>query len=150
VGGARAGVVATALSVLAVDLLFTWPRGNLLPVRLSDWVGLLLYAAIGLLVSWMADKVGWARRYEAEGLERDQAEQAVRGRGATVRCFYECAPLMMGIVEVPADNSDILHVYDNPATDRFFGRPRGSTAGQSAMGMGVPEEAVRRWIEHYR
>jgi PAS domain S-box-containing protein len=57
---------------------------------------------------------------------------------------------MMGVVEVPADNSDIFHVYDNPATDRFFGRARGSTVGQSALGMGAPEEVVRRWIEHYR
>jgi PAS domain S-box-containing protein len=57
---------------------------------------------------------------------------------------------MMGVVEVPADNSDIIHVYDNPATDRFFGRPPGSTAGQSALVMGAPAEAVKCWIEHYR
>src|SRR5262249_25545154 len=69
---------------------------------------------------------------------------------STLRSFYESAPLMMGVVEVPADNSDIIHIYGNPATERFFGRPRGSTGGQSARGMGAPEEAVRRWIEHYR
>jgi PAS domain S-box-containing protein len=57
---------------------------------------------------------------------------------------------MMGVVEIPADDSDIVHVYDNPATDRFFGRPQGSTVGQSALGMGVPKEAVKHWIEQYR
>jgi PAS domain S-box-containing protein len=57
---------------------------------------------------------------------------------------------MMGVVEVPADNSDIIHIYDNPATDRFFGRPPGSTVGQSALAMGAPQEATRRWIENYR
>jgi PAS domain S-box-containing protein len=69
---------------------------------------------------------------------------------STLRSFYESAPLLMGVVEVPADNSDIIHIYDNPATDRFFGRARGSTAGQSALAIGAPEEAVRRWIEQYR
>jgi PAS domain S-box-containing protein len=57
---------------------------------------------------------------------------------------------MMGVVEVPPDDSDIVHIYDNPATDRFFGRPQGSTVGQSALGMGVPTETVQRWIEQYR
>ena len=74
--------------------------------------------------------------------------EALRASESTLRSFYESAPIMMGVVEVPADNSDIFHVYDNPATDRFFGRARGSTVGQSALGMGMPEEVVRRWIEH--
>jgi PAS domain S-box-containing protein len=81
---------------------------------------------------------------------RKRAEEALRASESTLRSFYESAPLMMGVVEVPADNSDILHIYDNPATDRFFGRLRGSTVGQSALAMGAPEEAVRRWIENYR
>jgi PAS domain S-box-containing protein len=79
-----------------------------------------------------------------------RAGEAMRASESTLRTFYESAPLMMGVVELPADNSDIIHIYDNPATDRFFGRPRGSTVGQSALAMGVPEEAVRRWIQQYR
>jgi PAS domain S-box-containing protein len=89
-------------------------------------------------------------RQAADLIEVARAEEALRTSESTLRTFYESAPLMMGVVEVPADNSDIIHSYDNPATDRFFGRPQGSTVGQSALGMGVPEEAVRRWIEHYR
>jgi PAS domain S-box-containing protein len=80
--------------------------------------------------------------------ERKRVEEALRESEARLRSFYESAPLMMGVVEVAADNSDIIHVYDNPATTRFFGL--GSTVGQSALGMGAPEEAVRLWIEHYR
>ena len=82
--------------------------------------------------------------------ELEEANAALSASESTLRSFYESAPLMMGVVEVPADDSDIIHIYDNPATDQFFGRPRGSTAGQSAVAMGAPEEAVRRWIEHYR
>src|ERR1044072_8821719 len=77
-------------------------------------------------------------------------EKALRTSESTLRSFYESAPLRMGVVEVPADNSEIIHIYDNPATDRFFGRRPGSTAGQSALRLGAPEEALRRWIENYR
>lgn len=89
-------------------------------------------------------------RQAADLVEIARAEEALRTSESTLRSFYESAPLMMGIVEVPADNSDIIHIYDNPATDRFFGRPLGSTVGQSALSMGAPADAVSRWIEHYR
>jgi PAS domain S-box-containing protein len=89
-------------------------------------------------------------RQAADLVEVARAEEALRTSESTLRSFYESAPLMMGVVEVAANNSDIIHVYDNPATDRFFGRPLGSTAGQSALGMGAPEEVVSRWIEQYR
>lgn len=89
-------------------------------------------------------------RQAADLIELARAEDALRTSESTLRSFYENAPLMMGVVEVLADDSDIIHIYDNPVTDRFFDRPPGSTVGQSALGMGAPEEAVRRWIEHYR
>jgi PAS domain S-box-containing protein len=88
-------------------------------------------------------------RQAADLIEMARAKEALRTSESTL-LFYEHAPLMMGVVEVLADNSDIIHIYDNPATDRFFGRPRGSTAGQSSLAMGAPREAVRLWIEHYR
>src|SRR6266436_3321103 len=67
--------------------------------------------------------------------ELEGVNAALRASESTLRSFYESAPLMMGVVEVSADDSDILHIYDNPATDRFFGWPPGSTDGQSALGM---------------
>ena len=81
-------------------------------------------------------------RQAADLVEVARAQEVLRTSESTLRSFYESAPLMMGVVEVPADNSDIIHLYDNPATDRFFGRPLGSTVGQSALRMGAPEEAV--------
>jgi PAS domain S-box-containing protein len=89
-------------------------------------------------------------RQAADSIEMAQAGEALRTSESTLRSFYESAPMMMGVVEVAADDSDIMHIYDNPATDRFFGRPRGSTARQSALGMGAPQEVVRTWIGNYR
>ena len=82
--------------------------------------------------------------------ELEGVNAALRASESTLRSFYESAPLMMGVVELPADDSDIVHIYDNPATDRFFGRPQRSTVGKSAVGIGAPKEVVRRWIEQYR
>jgi PAS domain S-box-containing protein len=82
--------------------------------------------------------------------ELEEVNAALRASESTLRSFYESAPVMMGVVELPPDDCDILHIYDNPATDRFFGRPHGSTRGQSALGMGAPKEVVTRWIEQYR
>ncbi len=89
-------------------------------------------------------------RQAADLIEGARAEEALRTSESTLRSFYESAPLMMGIVEVPADDSDIIHIYDNPATDRFFGNPQGSTVGRSSLEMGTTKEAVRNWIENYR
>ena len=89
-------------------------------------------------------------RQATDLIEVARAEEALQTSESTLRSFYESAPLMMGVVEIPADNSDIIHVYDNPATDQFFGRLRGSTVGQSALGMEVPKVAVSSWIKQYR
>jgi PAS domain S-box-containing protein len=45
---------------------------------------------------------------------------------------------------------DILHIYDNPATCRFFGRAPGSSAGRLASELGAPPDAIREWVMHYR
>jgi PAS domain S-box-containing protein len=275
VGGARAGLMATVLSAVAMEVLFMEPQGSMMWGRPGEWVELVLFTSAGGLIIWMAAKVDRAHKQEAEALARKRGEEAVhtvslelqqaletsatgithcsrdlrylsanpaiakltgvplerivgrpiaevlgaealevvrpyvervlrgervvfetevpyavtgrkwmhvayapeedaagnvtgwvasvtditewkraenalRASESTLRSFYESAPLMLGVVEVPADNSDIMHVYDNPATDRFFGRSRGDTAGQSARGMGAPEEVVTRWIENYR
>lgn len=81
---------------------------------------------------------------------RMQAENALRDSVSTLRSFYASSPLSMGVVELPADDSDVIHVYDNPATERFFGVTGGGTAGRSARSMGVPDEVLTRWICAYR
>lgn len=64
--------------------------------------------------------------------------------------FYETVPLMMGVVDLPPDDSDILHVYDNPATERFFGLAAGSTTGKRASELGVPPDTIKVWVDRYR
>jgi PAS domain S-box-containing protein len=80
----------------------------------------------------------------------EEANAALRASESMLRSFYESAPVMMGVVEIPANNSDIVHIDANPATERFFGLRRGHICGQSSLGMGIPKEAVKRWMEQYR
>lgn len=69
---------------------------------------------------------------------------------AILRNFYEHSGLMMGVVELPEDDSDIIHIYDNPTTEEFFQVPKGSLAGRSANELGVPADVRDAWIGHYR
>jgi PAS domain S-box-containing protein len=76
------------------------------------------------------------------------SQQALKESEETLRAFYENSPLMMGVVEV--DGDDILHIYDNAASCRFFEVPQGATAGKWAKDLGVPRESTQLWLEKYR
>jgi PAS domain S-box-containing protein len=111
-------------------------------------------------IAWLAER-GLVERDPAGrparliGLSQDitarkQAEIGLRESESTLRSFYESSPLLMGVVELPDDDSDILHVYDSPATERFFGTPPGATVGRGARDLGAPPEALANWLLHYR
>src|SRR3954453_4483565 len=68
---------------------------------------------------------------------------------AALRAFYESSRVCMGVVEL-TDDGDILHLYDNPATARFFGLPPGTTGGRRARAdLGVDPQVVAIWHERY-
>ena len=69
---------------------------------------------------------------------------------ALLRRLLDRTSLMMGVVELPDDDSDIVHVYDSPGTYRFFGIERDSLEGKSARQLGVPPEVIAEWVRHYR
>jgi PAS domain S-box-containing protein len=92
-----------------------------------------------------------ARRAAVQGLVR-QAEE-LRTNDATLRGFLDHTPVLMGVVELRRTGaaSEIVHVYDNPASERFFAAPEGGTASQRASAApGVPDESIAIWVEHYR
>lgn len=91
-----------------------------------------------------------ARRELAEAksrAERRKAEDALRESDVTLRSFYDSAPVLMGIVELPGD--DILHLYDNAATARFFRHPPGATEGKLATELGAPTPVIAEWRRRY-
>lgn len=80
--------------------------------------------------------------------QRKRAERALIETGATLRSFYDTAPIMMGVVEVRDD--DIVHITDNAATGRFFGIDADTLAGRRVSECGVPADHLREWVRRYR
>ncbi|MFH7026633.1 MAG: PAS domain S-box protein [Heteroscytonema crispum UTEX LB 1556] len=81
-------------------------------------------------------------------VEYKRAEEALHHSEHIISSFYDSAPMMMGVVELRDD--DILHVSDNAATAKFFGRIPGAMKNRLASQMGVPQKYIRDWINHYR
>jgi PAS domain S-box-containing protein len=80
---------------------------------------------------------------------RRAEEDKLRQSEATLRSYYESAPVFMGITEI-IGGADILHVYDNPAACRFFGVEKGQTAGHLSSELGAPPKTRSEWIKYYR
>ncbi|MGE3541932.1 MAG: MASE1 domain-containing protein, partial [Candidatus Tectimicrobiota bacterium] len=127
----------------------------------------LLHARIVMLQTFLGIAAISALIVATLSLQRDQAlrtlstvnaalEARVAERTATLResearlrGFYDTAPFFMGVTE--PGNDDVLHLYDNPATCRFFGTEPGATAGKWARAeLGAEPATVQCWIEHYR
>ncbi len=79
-----------------------------------------------------------------------EAERKLKDNESTLRSFYESSPLLMGVVDIPADDSDIRHRYANSASERFHGVRPGGMEGVGARELGLPPEVVSRWVRHYR
>ncbi len=78
---------------------------------------------------------------------RKQAEDALRDREETLHGFYDSIGLMMGVVELLDD--DILHISGNAETARYLGLDPEKIMGSRSRELGVPEERVAMWREHY-
>ena len=55
----------------------------------------------------------------------------------------------MGVVELTEDDK-IFHIYDNPATARFFNVEYKGIKSRSADELGAPSEAISEWLVRYR
>jgi PAS domain S-box-containing protein len=89
-------------------------------------------------------------RTAAVAIERRRAEEALQEASATLRSFYDTAPVMMGVVEVEADRDDVVHVTDNAATGQFFSVNPDSLSQRRASEIGVPPDHLREWVRRYR
>ncbi|GAB5445064.1 MAG: hypothetical protein Fues2KO_54130 [Fuerstiella sp.] len=93
---------------------------------------------------------------QVAGVARDITEakrtaERIRQTEARLHAFLDNAPVMMGLVELPADDADILHVLDNRATEEFFGCGADETAGKWAeKDLRIGAETKELWVQHYR
>lgn len=82
--------------------------------------------------------------------ERKRAEDKIRENEAILRAYYNSSPLLMGIVELGDDDDLVTRIYDNPATEAFFGIAPGRPDQTSIGWLASSTEARRLWILNYR
>jgi len=80
--------------------------------------------------------------------EHKRVEEELQKTESTLKSFFDNAPMMMGVVEITSN--DVLHLSDNQATANFYGQPEGGTTGKWCSQLGMPQEVMKIWIEHYQ
>jgi CheY-like chemotaxis protein/two-component sensor histidine kinase len=76
------------------------------------------------------------------------AEAALKESQAALQSFYDSSPFLMGVVEL--EGEEILPIYCNNATARFYGTDVESIVKQSKEQLGIPRAIDELWIQHYR
>lgn len=83
--------------------------------------------------------------------QRRRGENALRESQQHLAAFFDDAPVMMGVNEIPADFSDVYHIMDNRAAEHFLGVQPGQTSGKWTIAdLGSTSEAVALIEPHYR
>jgi len=76
------------------------------------------------------------------------AKEALRKQEETLRSFLDHAPMIMGLVDVHDD--DLIPVYYNQATARFWGVSDEELIRKSARESGLPPDHIALWVSKYR
>jgi PAS domain S-box-containing protein len=96
------------------------------------------------LLSWAGLKARIEKLLRSETQNLTQTAQESLG---VLKTFYEHAPSLLGVVEL--EDSDIRHVYDNPAASRFYGVSPGLSAGKLESALGIDANQTSYWHTHY-
>ncbi|MES2306341.1 MAG: PAS domain S-box protein [Gemmatimonadota bacterium] len=102
------------------------------PARLRHKDGSIREVLISSNVLFENGEFIHTRCFTLDVTARNAAAAAMRESEATLRAFYDTSPACMGIVE-PTAEGDLLHIYDNPASCRFFGADPGTLEGKRSL-----------------
>lgn len=106
---------------------------------IGPFLGLLVALLATALAVWLLER----SRRGSFGLRRPAQESL-----SVLQTFYEHSPTLLGVVELT--DTDIYHVYDNPAACRFFSVLTGLTKGVLESDLGVSKEQTALWSQHFR
>ena len=156
----RAALLVGTAAAVALSLLVNALLARALDEREAANAGLLdanaqLREAAVLLEEQAVELEHQTDQLQDTAARLGDANAALASSRETLQSFYDHAPVLMGVVALvagggPDGGDDILHLYDNAATDRFFGVPSGATANRRATALGVPPAVIRLWASHYR
>jgi PAS domain S-box-containing protein len=165
IGGPRAGVVATGLSLLIVDYYLTPPLYSLTIKTSIDQIAMVTFAVTGLLMSWITARHNLSRRL-AQAAEREhnhemerQAEErtadllaaneslkaeTLRRRASEQRfsAVVDGTPVAMVMIDAQG-NIELA----NAKAEEFFGYARADMIGRE-LEMLLPERLRHRHVGH--
>ena len=157
------GIVTLAVSMIGTIYLFISPRYEFALENVGDQLSTALFIFCGVCCaalgqaqrisrvrarSALANALERKAELEAEVSRRERMEDSLRQSEATLRAFYDSAPVCMGIVELLEE--DVRHLYDNAAGCRFYGTEPGATVGRLESELGTSPEILRLWQSKYR
>lgn len=157
------GIVTLSLSMIGTIYFFIAPRHALGFDTFADQFSAAMFFFCGICCAALGEAQRVSRErarsalvhalerkteLEAEVSRRERTEDSLRQSEATLRAFYDSAPVCMGIVELLPE--DILHLYDNAASCRFLGTPPGATTGRFESELGTPNQVLHLWLAKYR
>jgi sigma-B regulation protein RsbU (phosphoserine phosphatase) len=80
--------------------------------------------------------------------ERKLAEDRVREQERMLRCIYDSAPMVTGIVERVED--DLLHISGNVDAAQYFGITQEELRNQFTSDLGLPPDELAMWVQRCR
>ncbi|OZG61432.1 osmosensitive K+ channel histidine kinase [Bifidobacterium lemurum] len=79
IGGVAPATMAAVLSGLALDYLYVAPTGSLHMPHWQDWLTMLLYVAVGVIVSFVVDRAGERARQAQRASAESEMLAAISG-----------------------------------------------------------------------
>jgi PAS domain S-box-containing protein len=134
-GGRRAGIVATLASAVVANYFWIAPAGSLSMTRPIDWLASAIFAASGILVSWIADQLlrAQARLRRGETWRAYEMERRVAERTASL---LQATAILRGIGEnspdpIYAKDASGRFLYANPAVLAVIGKSAEAVLGHT-------------------
>ncbi len=158
-GGFGPGIAATVLSAAAAAYLFLPADRGFEGIRLPHWIGIVVFAATGVVISWLCELLHISRRkleHERVRLQRSvvarrrteddlaRSEASVRERALELEALYESMP--MGLAQL---DRDLRFVRVNPLLAEMNGIPAEAHVGRSLPEV-VPDLAPKIEAEFRR
>ncbi len=133
--GAGVGILAAVLAFLAWDFFFLPPYGTLVIAELKDWMALIAFLVVGVIVGLQAGRM---RDREARAIARER-ETATLGRlsaeliseTSTEAMAEAVLAELVGLLDCP---SATLHMAGERGLDRFCAAPPGEPADAETAG----------------
>jgi PAS domain S-box-containing protein len=138
-GGLGSGLVATVLCGLGAIFLFTQPVFSFAVVRPADWFGLGIFLIIGVLMSWLIERI-------------DRERRRAKNSAAALKEALKAAMLESSPDAIITIDHEGKVIETNAAVEKIFGYTRQDMLGQEMAALIVPpstREQHRQGMAHY-